>query len=70
MKIALLLRILAMKIFVNVDQMHDVQGRQIRVKRGLADVVRMVNAQKNNIVTSANAKVCDFQSPNILKHLF
>ena len=69
MKIALLVRILVMKLlimlvilssFVNVDQMHDVLGRQIHVKQGRADVVRMMNALKHNIVTLANAKVCHF----------
>ena len=60
MKIALLLRILAMDIFVNVDLMHDVMERQIRVKQGRADVVRMMNAPKRNIVTLAIAKVCHF----------
>ena len=53
-------RILVMKIFVNVDQMQNVLGRQIRAKQGRANVVRMMNAPKHNIVTLENAKVCHF----------
>ena len=60
MTIARSLRILVMKIFVNVDQMQNVLGIQIRVKQGRADVVRMMNAPKHNIVTLENAKVCQF----------
>ena len=60
MKIALLLRILHMKKFVDVDQIQNVLRRQIRVKQGRADVVRMMNAPKHNIVTLENAKVCHF----------
>ena len=54
------LRILVMKIFVNVDQMQNVLVRQIRAKQGLANVVKMMNAPKHNIVTLENAKVCHF----------
>ena len=72
MKIALLLRILVMKILVNVGQMHDVLRRQILVKQGRAVVVRMMNAPKHNIVALANAKVFQLYSysPNLLKYLF
>ena len=58
MTIALSHRILVMKIFVNVDQMQSVLGRQIRVKQDSAVVVRMRNAPKQNIVILENAKVC------------
>ena len=58
MTIARTHRILVMKIFVNVDQMQSVLGRQIRVKQGSADVVRMRNAPKQNIVNMENANVC------------
>ena len=60
MTIARSLRIPVMKIFVNVDQMPNVLGRQIRAKQGRANVVRMMNAPKHNIVTLENAKVCYF----------
>ena len=60
MTIARMHRILVMKIFVNVDQMQNVLGRQIRAKQGRANVVRMMNAPKHNIVTLENAKVCYF----------
>ena len=60
MTIARTHRILVMKIFVNVDQMLNVLGRQIRVTMGRADVVEIMNAPKNNIVTLENAKVCQF----------
>ena len=60
MTIARQLRILVMKIFVNVDQMQNVLVRQIRAKQGLANVVKMMNAPKHNIVTLENAKVCHF----------
>ena len=58
MTIALPHRILVMKIFVNVEQMQSVLGRQIRVKKDSADVVRMRNAPTQNIVILENAKVC------------
>ena len=60
MTIARSLRILVMKMLVNVDQMQNVLGRQIRAKQGLANVVRMMNAPNHNIVTLENAKVCHF----------
>ena len=60
MTIARPLRILVMKIFVNVDQMQNVLVRQIRAKQGLANVVRRMNAPKHNIVTLENAKVRHF----------
>ena len=60
MTIARMHRILVMKIFVNVDQMQNVLGRQIRAKQGRANVVRMMNAPKHKIVTLENAKVCHF----------
>ena len=55
MTIARSLRILVMKIFVNVEQMKNVLGRQIPVKQERADVVRMMNAPKHNIVNLDNA---------------
>ena len=55
MKIALVLRILVMKTFVNVDLMHNGVGRPIRVMKVDANVVRMMNAQKHNSVILANA---------------
>ena len=58
MTIALSHRILVMKIFVNVDQMQSVLARQIRAKQESADVVRMMNAPKQNIVSLENAKIC------------
>ena len=58
MTIALSHRILVMKIFVHVDQMQSVLGRQIRVKQDSADVVRMMNAPIQNIVSLENAKIC------------
>ena len=60
MTIALTHRILVIKIFANVDQMQNVLVRQIRAKQGLANVVKMMNAPKHNIVTLENAKVCHF----------
>ena len=58
MTIALTHRILAIKIFANVDRMQNVLGRQIRVTMGHANVVGLMNAPKRNIVTLENAKVC------------
>ena len=60
MTIARTHRILVMKIFVNVDQMQNVLGGQITVHQGRANVVRIINAPKHNIVTLENAKVCHF----------
>ena len=60
MTIARSLRILVMKIFVNVDQMQSVRVRQILVKTESAAVVIERNAPKKNIVTMENAKVCQF----------
>ena len=57
MTIALSLRILAMKIYVDVDQMQNVLESQILVRQGPADVVRIMNAPRRNIVTLENAKV-------------
>ena len=67
MTIARSLRIPVMKIFVNVEQMQNVLGRQIRAKQGRANVVRMMNAPKHNIVDLANAKVCSYSSLKVLK---
>ena len=66
MTIALSLRILVRQISVNVEQMHNVLGRQMCVKQGRADVVRMMNAPKHNIVVLVNAKVCHFKSPTLV----
>ena len=60
MTIALTLRILVMKIYVCVDQMQNVLGRQIRVKKGRAGVAKMMNAPKHNTVTLVNAQVLNF----------
>ena len=68
MTIARTHRILVIKIFANVDQMQNVLGRQIRAKQGRADVVRVMNAPEDNIVTLENAKVCHFWFPNRLKY--
>ena len=68
MTIARGLRIPVMKMFVNVDQMQNVLGRQIRAKQGRANVVRMMNAQTHNIVILENAKVCHFLFSNRLKY--
>ena len=56
------------KAFVDVDQMHSVLGRQICVTTERANVVRMMNAPENNIVTVDNAKVPHGQSPNLRKY--
>ena len=65
---ALILRILVTIAFVDVDQMHSVLGRQIDVTTERANVVRMMNAPENNIVTVDNAKVPHGQSPNLRKY--
>ena len=56
------------KAFVDVDQVHSVLGRQICVTTERANVVRMMNAPENNIVTVDNAKVPHGQSPNRRKY--
>ena len=60
LEVAQILRILVMKTFVDVDQMYNVLGRQIRVTMGHANVVGLMNAPKRNIVTLENAKVFQF----------
>ena len=70
MTLALILRILVAKAFVDVDQMHSVLGRQIDVTTERANVVRMMNAPENNIVTRAIAKVPHGQSPNLLFYYY
>ena len=67
LEVAQILRILVMKTFVDVDQMHNVLGIQIRVTTGRADVVRMMNVLENNIVTMDNAKVRHCSSQNLIK---
>ena len=45
--------------FVNVDSMLNAMEVPIRVQMGCVDVVKIMNAQKGNIVTLGNANVCN-----------
>ena len=58
-EIVVVVRINAYHPFVNVDLMLNAMEVPIRVQMGYVDVVKIMNAQKGNIVTLENANVCD-----------
>ena len=58
-EIVVVVRINAYHPFVNVDLMLNAMEVPIRVQMGYVDVVKIMNAQKGNIVTLGNANVCD-----------